>query len=281
MIIERNQIIRALSDMVDLVGVDEVQHSKRVAYMALICSQSIHLPPAETTALYHMSLLHDSGVSSTQVHERLVNELEWKESQLHCQIGAERIRRFSPLASMAEVILYHHTKWEHLQRLPLSEETKRNSGLIYLLDRVDALANLQMSPNRLAGKDAVRKKIIELQPTYFKPELVEIFPAASENEAFWITMEQPHLVDFLQTHQPQADPISVNLDELKSIAVLFAQIVDAKSRYTAEHSRRVASLSRHLAERCGLSESICCKVEMAGLLHDLGKLQVPDKVLEQ
>jgi putative nucleotidyltransferase with HDIG domain len=62
---------------------------------------------------------------------------------------------------------------------------------------------------------------------------------------------------------------------------LFAQIVDAKSKYTAEHSTGVASLSRYLAERCSLNETSCCWVEVAGLLHDLGKLQVPDKVLER
>ncbi len=36
--IDREQVIRALSDTVDLVGIDEVQHCKRVAYIALICA---------------------------------------------------------------------------------------------------------------------------------------------------------------------------------------------------------------------------------------------------
>jgi HD-GYP domain-containing protein (c-di-GMP phosphodiesterase class II) len=36
-----------------------------------------------------------------------------------------------------------------------------------------------------------------------------------------------------------------------------------------------------LAERSGLPVETCEKIEVAGLLHDLGKLQVPDEILEK
>jgi putative nucleotidyltransferase with HDIG domain len=249
--------------------------------MALACAETMGMSTAEATAVYRMGLLHDCGVSSTRVHKKLIDELDWQDSEMHCQIGAQRMSRFTPIASMAEVILYHHTRWDRLQKLPLSQAIKRNAGLIYLLDRVDALAANEPVPNRLAGKDAICKKMLDLRHTYFDPELVEIFLAASDSEAFWITMEPEHLPDFLQKRQPEADMISIDLEGLEEAASLFAQIVDAKSRYTAEHSTGVASLSRYLAERCGLNETVCCHVEVAGLLHDLGKLQVPDKVLER
>ena len=276
-----DQLIHALSDAVDLVGVDEVQHGKRVAYMAFVCAEFMGMSMVEKTALYRMGLLHDCGVSSTRVHQNLISELDWLDSDEHCRIGAQRMKQFSPLASMAEAILYHHTKWEQLEKLPLTEETKRNAGLLYLLDRVDALAVNQPVSNRLAGKEAVCRKVVELKDTYFSPELVEVFLAVSRNEAFWICMDPNHLPDFLQKHQDRTEMISVDPDGLKSIASLFAQIVDAKSRYTAEHSCGVASLSRHLAEKCRLPQSVCSMIEVAGLLHDLGKLQVPDEILEQ
>jgi HD-GYP domain-containing protein (c-di-GMP phosphodiesterase class II) len=43
----------------------------------------------------------------------------------------------------------------------------------------------------------------------------------------------------------------------------------------------VARLARALGERLGLSERRCEMLELAGLLHDLGKLRVPDELLDK
>lgn len=69
--------------------------------------------------------------------------------------------------------------------------------------------------------------------------------------------------------------------DLKRLAVIFARIVDAKSPFTAEHSVGVSRLARFLAERLGVSAENCEKLEIAGLLHDLGKLRVPDEILDK
>ncbi len=275
-----DQLVRAFSRTVDLVGVDDIQHGKRVAFMALSCAEKMGLGQAETTALCRLGLLHDCGVSSTKVHRKLVGELEWQGSDLHCQIGAMRMRQFTHFAPMADVILHHHTRWEDLKNMTIPEKTKIHSNLIFLVDRVDALVALHPGPNPLAAKDSICKKIYDLRDKYFHPGLVDIFIASSNSEAFWITMEPIHLEDFMAQQQIDLDEITVDTDGMKAIASLLAQIVDAKSQYTAEHSCGVASLSRHLAQKCGLSEEVCFKIEIAGLLHDLGKLQVSDEILE-
>ncbi|TKB28047.1 HD domain-containing protein [Desulfopila sp. IMCC35006] len=275
-----NQVVRAFSRAVDLVGVDDMQHGKRVAFMALSCAENMGIYQTESAALCRLGLLHDCGVSSTKIHRKLVGELEWQGSDLHCQIGAMRMRQFSHFASMADAIRHHHTRWEDLKNLPIPEKTKIHSNLIFLVDRVDALAALHPGPHLLAAKDAICQKVYDLRNKYFHPELVDIFLASSSSEAFWITMEPIYLEDFMAQRQVDLDEITVDTDGMKAIASLLAQIVDAKSQYTAEHSCGVASLSRHLAKKCGTSEEICFKIEVAGLLHDLGKLQVSDEILE-
>jgi len=278
--IDLGQLVRALSSTVDLVGVDEIQHAKRVAFMALSCAETMGLDQAETTSLCRLGLLHDCGVSSSEVHKHLIDELEWRGSDLHCRIGAMRMRQFTHFTPMADKILHHHTRWEELKKMPLPEQTKIHANLIFLVDRVDALAALHPGPNRLAGKDAICKKVFDLRGTYFHPELVDTFIASSSNEAFWITMEPIHLENFMAKQQADLDEVTVDTDGLKAIACLFAQIIDTKSQYTADHSCGVAGLSRFLAHASGLSAEVCYKVEVAGLLHDLGKLQVPDMILE-
>jgi putative nucleotidyltransferase with HDIG domain len=55
--------------------------------------------------------------------------------------------------------------------------------------------------------------------------------------------------------------------------------VDARDTYTAGHSRRVAASSRIIAEQLGLEGADLDRVGQAALLHDIGKIAVPDAVL--
>jgi putative nucleotidyltransferase with HDIG domain len=55
--------------------------------------------------------------------------------------------------------------------------------------------------------------------------------------------------------------------------------IDAKDAYTRGHSQRVAELSRALARKIGLSDEQCERVYLSGLLHDVGKIGVPETVL--
>lgn len=57
--------------------------------------------------------------------------------------------------------------------------------------------------------------------------------------------------------------------------------VDAKDAYTCGHSERVALISRHIAQQMKLRDSEIEQVYMAGLLHDVGKIGVPEAVLQK
>ncbi|MEM6334064.1 MAG: HD-GYP domain-containing protein [Planctomycetota bacterium] len=55
--------------------------------------------------------------------------------------------------------------------------------------------------------------------------------------------------------------------------------IDAKDSYTHGHSERVALLSRMLAEAMGFNEEAAERVHLSGLVHDVGKIGVPEAVL--
>ena len=61
----------------------------------------------------------------------------------------------------------------------------------------------------------------------------------------------------------------------------LANAIDAKDRYTHGHSTRVASISRQIAERAGLPEEECRKIYFSALLHDVGKIGVPDVIINK
>ncbi|MFN8535984.1 MAG: HD domain-containing phosphohydrolase [Thermomicrobiales bacterium] len=65
------------------------------------------------------------------------------------------------------------------------------------------------------------------------------------------------------------------------LARVFAEIVDAKSAFTARHSHRVAALAGAVASLAGATPEEVEAVLLAGLLHDLGKLAVSNLVLDK
>jgi putative nucleotidyltransferase with HDIG domain len=68
---------------------------------------------------------------------------------------------------------------------------------------------------------------------------------------------------------------------MMGLLLSLTSAVDAKDAYTCGHSERVALVSRHIARQCGLSEKDVEQVYMAGLLHDVGKIGVPEAVLQK
>jgi putative nucleotidyltransferase with HDIG domain len=61
----------------------------------------------------------------------------------------------------------------------------------------------------------------------------------------------------------------------------LASALDARDPYTAGHSRRVSEMSSATARALGLSAELAERVRVGALLHDIGKIGVPDEVLRK
>jgi putative nucleotidyltransferase with HDIG domain len=61
----------------------------------------------------------------------------------------------------------------------------------------------------------------------------------------------------------------------------FALAVEAKDPYTHGHSRRVSILAEKVCREMGLGEAACETVRIAGILHDIGKIGMPEQVLRK
>ncbi len=62
---------------------------------------------------------------------------------------------------------------------------------------------------------------------------------------------------------------------------VLVNAIDARDKYTAGHSRRVAIYSRSIAEKMGLNSDELRIIELGSLLHDIGKLGVSDEILNK
>lgn len=65
---------------------------------------------------------------------------------------------------------------------------------------------------------------------------------------------------------------------MKTVALAFARYADLKSTFTLGHSTGVATLALHTAEAMGLDESARTQLEVAALLHDLGRTAIPNAI---
>jgi HD-GYP domain-containing protein (c-di-GMP phosphodiesterase class II) len=64
-------------------------------------------------------------------------------------------------------------------------------------------------------------------------------------------------------------------------AASLAKAVDARDVYTGSHSERVGELSAKIARRLGIDEPQVELIRLAGSLHDLGKLAIPEEILRK
>ncbi len=270
------EVAYALASALDLVGIDDVQHGQRVALMATTCARHGGWSEPRCQALMLGGLLHDCGVSSTQQHYRLVAELDWEGSQEHADRGAELLERVPLFAQLAPLVRWHHTHWPQLLQAGLPRELALAANLIYLVDRADVLRAKHFYQE---GQEGILRRLAGHSGSLFCPDLLDLFCQVAASDAFWFQLEPWVLEDRFQPWLQQGQRQLVSFDSLLSLGQMFADVVDAKSPYTASHSRGVAALCTWLGERLALAARELEILELAGLLHDLGKLRVEDAIL--
>ncbi len=69
------------------------------------------------------------------------------------------------------------------------------------------------------------------------------------------------------------------LMQLRGTAMSFGGAIKEKDSYTGEHSERVAFYAARLGEKIGLNKEDLVQLELAALLHDVGKIGIPDHLL--
>lgn len=280
-----HNVVCSLSASLDLVGITETHHGKRVALMAACVAKQLGWSRQKQLDFLYAGMLHDCGVSTNEEHEHLVSELEWQNVQEHCTRGYEYLNECPPFKKYATWILYHHTHWDELNKLALSDEDKLAANLIFLVDRVDFLqaphVNFNGITDILLEVDNILEQIFAFRGTFFSNLLVDAFVEVSKKESFWLAMDSMYVESSIYAYENalNIEQMPMDFEMLRSITTLFSKVIDAKSHYTEEHSKYVAVLARFLASHLSFSIQDQQRIELAGLLHDLGKLRVPDSIL--
>jgi len=268
------ELILSLSKAVDLVSPQLADHHIKVALIALNICNDLKLPDDELHATVLAAALHDIGAFSLKERLSLLS-FESENPHKHAYSGYKLLKSYKPFEEAADIVRFHHVPWINGNgnffdglEVPIA------SHIVHLADRVSVLLGTQK--DILLESATITKMITDRSGKVFAPAVVEAFRNLAKKESFWLEVFFPP--DF----SVSAFPAKIACEsELLDLTKLFSRIIDFRSRFTVNHSSGVAACAKKLSKLTGFSERECHFMEIAGYLHDLGKLAIPAQILEK
>lgn len=275
-------VVIALEHMLSLTGFTDVHHGKRVAYIATQLGAALGYSGEALEMLFNAGMLHDCGVSTQSLHGALarsfiplnVNTRE------HCDTGYDLLYKFKPLDYCAVPIKYHHTHWRKIKFAKIKPADAEMANIIFFADRLDTLAQ-QRNVIDTGAIVEITEKFNTATDALFSPVINEAYITLAPSKAFWQGMEKEAVKKFVHAHEFALQDKTITGNNIRKMAQIFGRIADNKSRFTKNHSNSVGQIARFIAERCNLPRATCEKIELAGILHNVGKMHVPDHILDK
>ena len=116
---------------------------------------------------------------------------------------------------------------------------------------------------------------------WFDPNVVQAADSLARRGRLWTGLDTDDLLSLVLSLERGQRILSEDDITLDAICQAFAQIVDAKSPFTFNHSNGVANTAVTIAKRLGFSVARVLFIRHAALLHDLGKMAVSNAILEK
>ncbi|MFH1287353.1 MAG: HD domain-containing phosphohydrolase [bacterium] len=274
--INLGNIVLSLSDALDLASPKLVQHQQRTTYIAFEMAKAANYSQDKLEGIFISSLLHDVGALSVEEKIKL-HEFENVNVDTHCIQGEALFNTVSWLEPLSKIIRFHHKKWEDWGE-SINNPLVLDAQVLSLADYVERLIKrdiyiLHQHKEIISNVSAQKDKM-------FNSRVIDLFNKVSSNEEFWLDLFSHRLYSIL-IHEGPYKKIDVDLKHIFPISELFRNIIDFRSHFTATHSSGVAATASELSKMFGFTETEVGFMEIAGNLHDLGKLSVPNSILEK
>jgi len=141
--------------------------------------------------------------------------------------------------------------------------------------RVVNVAHIAEIAHHRGGRASGREIIKKRAGKQFDPEVARTF--LREADTLFDTIERESAWESFLAAEP-APHVVANSTRFDDVALAFARVADLKSVWTLDHSTGVARLAVAAAEAIGLSDPEKCLLHRAALLHDLGRVGVPNRI---
>jgi HD-GYP domain-containing protein (c-di-GMP phosphodiesterase class II)/DNA-binding CsgD family transcriptional regulator len=190
-----------------------------------------------------------------------------------CEVGRDAARRLRLPGGVQRSVYHVYEEWRGGgvpaglagDDLPVGSRLARLTGIAVLFDTIGGVE---------LAVDAVRRR----GGGMLDPWMAGRFADRAEALLGEIDTTDPRALVL----EAEPDPVvSVPDGQLAEVAATFADLADLKSPSTHGHSSGVAALARGAGERLRLPPAAVADLEVAGLLHDVGRVAVSDVVWEK
>lgn len=269
-------LVLSLSDAMDLASPSLAQHQQRTAFIVWEMGKAARLSEERLEKNFMAALLHDIGALSVEEKISLHN-FEIKDAETHCIRGEFLLEKVPWLKDEAQIIRFHHREWQD-RKESIETHFIFESQVLALADYLERLIN--RNQYILHQHEDIISKIKSHTNSLFHSHIVDLLLTASDREEFWLDLVSTRLYSLL-LHDGPFRKIEIELSSISLIAELFRNIIDFRSRFTATHSSGVAASASILSRLFGLTGTETELMEVAGNLHDIGKLAVPNGILDK
>lgn len=288
MIFNLNEFLIATSYALDFVEMDifgvVTNHSKRVAYISMSIAKEMGLSKEQIFDIASLAMLHDNGASEKILHDKLLignrSHLHSIESkQEHNIRGEENVKNYPFLTNVQNVIRYHHENYDGTGFFGIEgNQIPVMAQIIKLADTIEL--NSLLNEMCIEDKQVVQSFVKLHENTMFAPELVSTFLKVSQTPYFWLDLKDEFIDSSIRRNMPSFS-LEMSLSKIHNITQVFSRIIDAKSKFTKEHSSKLMEKVTIMGEFYKKPEDEIYKLMIAADLHDIGKLAISNSILDK
>jgi putative nucleotidyltransferase with HDIG domain len=256
-----------IAEVLEDLGEEKASPSRLSFHSARAVAQLKPVPPSYRTIRARLGSLLGRGGNRSRPPALLLSRAERGES-MALRMG------FSTATADAIRHIDEHWDGTGIPEGRIGHEIPVFSRIILLAQTLDAF-HVQR------GLPAAMKMLRERSGFWFDPNLVRVARSWREDIDWWKALQSPDVTAMALASEPEQHTRFVDDKGLNDVARAFAEIIDAKSSYTYQHSTNVAKYARATAFELGFEKSDVAVLNRAALLHDVGKLGVSSAILDK
>ncbi len=280
-----NELLNVITYITDVEDEKKLFHSWRVATLAARFADSLQ-DRLRLKIIFYAALLHDIGGVGFPYHILHYLSRNDKTSQnillSHPIVGAQLVSSIPQMGESAKLILDHH-EWINGQGYPRAKRGKsipEGSQIIRIADSVD----IHLQTQKVATLAALKKRMLPNVNKEYSRELFGHAMSALGRHRFLNDIrKRGNVRDLFKEAQEAIGPIRIpqKIDAIGTALEVISQVIDMKHPFSSGHSLRVSRYAMAIALAMNFSHDEITRIKWAGLIHDIGKLNVSRRILSK
>lgn len=264
-------VLKTVNSAYERFDKDACLHSLQVAYLTLKICKNLDIDEDTKNSLVIAAYFHDFSAEKTNMCDSLDKYEKGNEVKEHCILGYLLFKFLLPKSDICKFILYHHNTYD-VDYIINNIENPLESNIIKLADDISIynIFNEQASVNDVI--DFLNERSYMYNSNYLNRFLDTNAKMAIEN-----VLNESYKENFWK----EVDLLNYKVITIEDIIVCLAFIIDCKCDITNFHSLSVSNTSCMLGKYFNLSENEYYNLKIGSLLHDIGKIAIPNEILKK